>query len=371
MQPRHAPIVLSLAAAAWSWLASATAADTADRQLPNLPAPDGPRFAITDRVWPQAVGEAHVCLWRDDKLAAVSITIDDNCAPDHAFWLDLGERTGYRFTWFVITGAVEQEGPFFGNWDGFRALLDAGHDVQSHTVTHLNPKRGFSGDVEADYRDSAIQLDEELGADPARVIAYPGGSNRDLNDPALAAPYYAAGRGVQGTINRVNATDYLNTASVGGLKISEPRWANLAGLLDPDSRLYRGWYSTHYHLVKDESRPNLLEGIDWLEENADDIWVGRWKDVALYGQQRDTAQLDTLETTPSRIRLSLTDRMDDTRFNVPLTVKVRVPDAWSSVTLTQAEGQTPLDVIAHGGGSFVLAPIVPDAGEAILEPGDD
>lgn len=369
---KHALLVTSYGAAIAASVScpSLVAADDTARQLSNLPASDAPRFAITDRVWPDEVGDAHVCLWQDDKLAAVSISIDDNCAPDHAFWLDLGERTGYRFTWFVITSAVENAGPFFGTWDGFRALLDAGHDVQSHTVTHLNPKRGFTGDVEADYRDSALHLDEQLGTDPARVIAYPGGPNRDLNDPALAAPYYAAGRGVQGTVNRANATNYLNTASIGGLKVSEPRWANLAGLLDPDSRLYRGWYSTHYHLLKDEARLKLLEGIDWLERHADDVWVGRWKDVALYGQQRDTAELDTLEATPSRIQLGLTDRMDDTRFNVPLTVKVRVPDAWPSAVLTQADETTPLDVIKHAGASYVLAPIVPDAGDATLEPGD-
>lgn len=344
------------------------AAEPVDRQLRNLPAPDGPRFKLTDRVWPASIGEAHVCLWPDDKLAAVTIGIDDNCAPDHAFWVELGERTGYRFTWFVITAAVGNEGPFFGTWDGFRELLEAGHDVQSHTVTHLNPKRGFAGDLEADYRDSAVHLDEKLGPDPARVLAFPGGKNRDLNDPAVAAPFYMAVRGVQGTVNRANRTNYLRTSSIGGLKISEPRWANLEGLINPESRLYRGWYSCHYHLLKDKSREDLLKAIDWLQAHDAEVWVGLWKDAAMYGQQRDTAELETLEASDERIRISLTDRMDDSRFTIPLTVKVRVPDGWSVVTLTQQAQQTELTSIEHAGGRYVLAPVVPDAGEAVLEP---
>lgn len=39
--------------------------------------PDRPRFELRDRDWPGKVGEASVCLWKDDALAACSITIDD------------------------------------------------------------------------------------------------------------------------------------------------------------------------------------------------------------------------------------------------------------------------------------------------------
>ena len=71
-------------------------------QKRNLPAPAGPRFTITDRVWPTDHGQADVCLWDDDKLAALSVTIDDNWVSDHTFWKSLTEKYGFHFTWFVM-----------------------------------------------------------------------------------------------------------------------------------------------------------------------------------------------------------------------------------------------------------------------------
>ena len=35
--------------------------------------PVTPRFPITDKVWPAKAGEASICLWEDDKVAAFSV----------------------------------------------------------------------------------------------------------------------------------------------------------------------------------------------------------------------------------------------------------------------------------------------------------
>ena len=80
----------------------------ARKQLRTLPpAPKQGRFPMSyERVWPEKAGQAHVCLWADDKYAAVSIPIDDNCQPDHDWWIAQGAKHGFRFTWFVITDAI-------------------------------------------------------------------------------------------------------------------------------------------------------------------------------------------------------------------------------------------------------------------------
>ena len=60
------------------------AADGApDMQLRTLGKTGAPRFDPPEITWPAAPGEAEICLWKDDKYAAVSLTIDDNCRPDH------------------------------------------------------------------------------------------------------------------------------------------------------------------------------------------------------------------------------------------------------------------------------------------------
>jgi len=113
---------------------------------------------VTDILWPENFGEAHVALWKDDKLGAISITIDDNMAPDHEWWIEQGDKYGFKFTWFVITERPSPEGPggFWGDWDDFKALYNLGHDIQSHTVSHLHGEYT----IVEEYADSREEYNE-------------------------------------------------------------------------------------------------------------------------------------------------------------------------------------------------------------------
>ena len=99
-------------------------------QLMNLPPPEkGGRFKTpTDLVWPEKPGDADVCLWSGDRFAACSITIDDNCKPDHGWWLKLSEELGIKLTWFVITDhcVYKRNAGLYGTWADWQKLADAG-----------------------------------------------------------------------------------------------------------------------------------------------------------------------------------------------------------------------------------------------------
>ena len=149
-----------------AFFALALCASTAvgGEQLLNLPPPPkGGRFTTpTDLVWPEKPGDADVCLWSGDRFAACSITIDDNCKPDHEWWLKLSEELGIKLTWFVITDhCVKKNNPGFnGTWADWQKLADAGHSIQSHTTNH-KAKHGdvpmpSDEEVESMYRDSLI-----------------------------------------------------------------------------------------------------------------------------------------------------------------------------------------------------------------------
>ena len=95
-------------------------------QLTFLPDSKADRFELTDITWPGKVGEAEVCLWKDDRYAALSITIDDNCRPDHDWWLAQCEELGFGVTWFVITKSIDVYNTgFTGTWADYRKLARA------------------------------------------------------------------------------------------------------------------------------------------------------------------------------------------------------------------------------------------------------
>lgn len=326
--------------------------------------PAKPRFAITDRAWPVKPGEASVCLWADDKLAAASITIDDNWGPDHPWWIEQGQKTGFKFTWFVITERPGTRGPW-GTWEGFRKLYELRHDVQSHTVSHLHGEY----DIETEYRESKATLEKNTPGNKVLVLARPGGQHDVKNDKAVAAKYYIAARGTRGNPNRANLIDYQQTNSTGLTR------EMIDKILNKDDRNYwRGWLCTHFHGIsngktEEERRAKaqrVAEALAYLKSKEADIWVGTFREVVLYGQERDTATLMVTENTEQSIKLNLADRMDDTLFDYPLTIKVRLPSAWPAATATQGDKAVAVRIVEQDGGKFVLFKAVPDRGPIVL-----
>ena len=351
-----------------------TAAITADLQrLVLAETPTQARFELRDRDWPDKFGEASVCLWKDDALAACSITIDDNTAPDHAWWQEMAKKYDVRVTWFIVTSSVGSG--WGGTWEGWRRLHAEGHDVQSHTVNHLRTTSPTWKGVEAEYSESIRQIEAAMPGHKVLVLAYPGGKDQDtLNDPKLAAKHYIGCRGGAGLINPANRINYVQTNSIGMLHVDEPKapWADMQALFQKSTRrdsVYRGWYCTHYHQVKPEMREQEEQHLTFVHRHVEsnDLWLGLFREVVQYGQERDTAHLQVKAAAADKIVLNLTDEMDDQRFDFPLSVKVRVDPSWKAVKAMQGDRTVESKLLKHDGTAYALVQIVPDQGDVHLE----
>ncbi len=363
-------------------LAAALPVLAAEPGLRTLGKADKPRPEIPEITWPAEPGQAEICLWKDDKYAAISLTIDDNCRPDHDWWLAQAEKHGFPLTWFVITDKVGgRNSGFDGTWADWQRLADAGHSIQSHTTNHRAAKKGepplSDAEVEAMYRDSLAAINEHVTNNVACCIAYPRGEpHREI-----AAKYAIACRGTYGAPNEVNSIDYLNVNEgnyeQGFIDVllngtaDEPKWLNKA-----DHRFRRGWCAVLHHLVHhghtqeeiDKSVAYYEKKLANLAKYKDRIWIGTFPAVAKYGQERDTATLATVSSAPGRVVLSLSDKMDDKLFDEPLTLKVRLPGAWKTVRAAQGGKAVAATFVSHDGAPYAFVDAVPDRGEIVLAP---
>jgi hypothetical protein len=351
-----------------SWLAvsfivfAAAGATYAQNQLHNLSdTPKAPRFPVTDHVWPAAPGDADICLWADDKTAAMSFTVDDISPANAAWWLEMIKQYGdFKVTWFMITSELNNTA---GPWSQCPPLLALGHDVQSHTVTHVNS--------DAEYRDSQVAIEKNVPGHKCDFVAYPGGlAHAGPIDRTSAIKYFAAARGASGRINPANQIDYFNTGAMSSVLTTNdpsiPR-TNLSSLLDKKAApYYRGWVIRITHGVYnfEQMRPMF----EFFAAHKEELWGGTFGEVAKYGQERDTATLKVDENTASRIILTLTDRMLDSRFDYPLTIKVRLPSEWKNVKAAQNGQAVASRMIDHEGAFFALVNAVPDRGQIVLVP---
>ena len=301
-------VFLSCLAAGFLSLNTAAAPDGKNRTLLNLPPSGTPRVKVTDRVWSATPGDAQVCLWKDDKLGAVTVTIDDNCAPDHEWWLETGKKYNFKFTWFINTGFISGDPRRYqGTWDHFRKLFAAGHDVQSHTAYHLGRK-----DItpEEDYLSPIAAIEKNIPG--CRVLTMASRENE------YSRNHFIANRETYGTLNDPAKINYRATCSLSGyVELDKPRhWAYFPGIFDPSSRNFRAWCCIHYHGLNPQKKADTIRYFDYFKEHEADLWITTFRELVTYAQERDTAELKITANTPDEIKFILKNNILNMQHNV-------------------------------------------------------
>ena len=346
-------------------------------QLLNLPAVSAPRFTVTDRDWPATFGEMSVAMWSQDKLAAFSLTIDDNHVRDHAFWYEMAEQYGWKWTWFVIANQVGWAS--HDHWGHWQEAVDKGHDIQTHTYSHLCDALFYTS---REYRQSQAVINQNLDGAEVVTMAYPFGVNtnkngspcvsldtsRTANDRDEAAKHFLAARDVYGALSHPARLDFMKVPSVSSARnffdASRP-WAYFDSVFDASSNNWRTWYSAHFHgLYNEAQKQGVRDVLAHVKTREDDVWVGTFTQIAKYAQQYASSEFSGIQITANSLRFELKDEMNDQWFNEPLTVKVRLPDGWSglSVNATQSGAALPAQAIQHDGAYYALVDVVPDRG---------
>ena len=371
-------------------------------KLSNLSeTPKEPRFPLTDKVWPTRVGEASVCLWEDDKLAAMTLGVDDNNAMDLPYWKGLEKKYGkLNITWNLIVCGIESNvekgrASAYGTWKTWQQMVSEGYHVSSHSMCHNHdpvPSDGWPGpDWEA--AESQRLINAHIPGFKAKLFARPGAGVpafsivRGSWDASIKKYYAGARDGGRDALNEANMIDYFHIHSTTGnvpaivddkdTKVPDQNLNNLfaADPKHPYHKYYRGWANVFIHFIGqgkafDTQAHTVAYGkvLAFYNTHRADLWTGFIDDVALYGQERDTATLKTDGASDAKIQFTLTSKMDPSVFNYPLTIKVRLPTAWKGAVAQQNNVAVPVAVITHEGALYALVKAVPDRGQVTLTP---
>lgn len=333
------------------------------------------RFKLTDKVWPQTIGEASVCLWNDDKLSAFTITIDDNNEQDIPFWIQLQEKYALKFTWFVITEADEKQN--VKNWNLFNQLSNAGNAIQGHD------DRNWYEDKEKGIKFPSLKkynkriectintIEKHMKGQRCLTYAYPWGEG-NVDE---VAKHFISSRGVIGLLNPANQIDFKQVRSVSNPHIyvnDSTRNRYILPLLDETTKLegvnyYRGWGSTHFHHVTSpEAQKTTDEFLNYLKQKEGKLWIGTFPDIAKYAQEYATHTIKVDSVSETIISFNLTDEMEDDIYDFPLSVKIRLANNWKSFSATQNGKVIESKTITRNHYKYALIKVVPDRGQVVL-----
>ena len=90
--------------------------------------------------------------------------------------------------------------------------------------------------------------------------------------------------------------------------------------------------------------------------------MGLFREVVLYGKESEAATLVVPNVTQDFVELALTDTLDDSLFDYPLTLKVGLASSWTGATATQAGQAVPVRIVTNEGNNFALVRAVSDRG---------
>lgn len=191
------------------------------------------------------------------KGAIVTIIDDDIKNEVKTVWLPVLNDTGAKMTFACITGAVGTTG--YMSLEEIKDLQVQGHEIVSHSVTHLATSSIPVGTAEVEYPQSQQWL-KDNGFKGYETLVYPGGMpvNRvDIKN--VARKYYKYGVDT----NNIIGVSY-NTAPVDNWRVSRVQGdtrtlEQLKGYVD-EAMVENGWLilMTHSHVVDPQKMRDFI-----------------------------------------------------------------------------------------------------------------
>ena len=265
--------------------------------------------------------EVEIARWSGFAEAAASITFDDGTRDQYLVARPILERHNVRATFFLISHKmdrglwVDQAGPRrLMSWSEAARLADAGHEIGSHSATHVDLSRN-DVNLELELGASRTQIERRLPGISVRTLSWPyWRSTTEAREYASEAGYIAArgGAAIPAQFRRLPETGALNVPAM-GLRPADPseEWDELAA----EAVANGGWvvYALHgldngtvsdmelgWKPIPDTELERILTRLQ--EQN---IWIAPFGEVAAYKLLRETARVYLEPLSYDRVRVSL------------------------------------------------------------------
>ena len=305
---------------------------------------------------------SEVGTWQGFRSGAVSFTFDDNTPNQISVALPMFDQHGFKMTFFPVINW----GP---NWTALRAAALNGHEIGSHTVSHANLS-SLSNDQQAvELRNSQDAINSHVQGQKCLTMAYPSGA---LGNASICRQYYVAARGVSGVVVPKTPSDFMNISSiVCGNQGSIQRTSDFTSKADVAASS-NGWIVFLIHAIDNESgysptsSTQLKGALDYLSQNKGRFWVSTFSNIARYIKERNSVSVNQISVKDTIITLAVTDTLNNSIYNYPLTIRRILPQGWFSAKVTQNGKILNSQIVNANSKIYIMFDVVPDSGDIQL-----
>ncbi len=301
--------------------------------------------------------------WPGFASGAVSFTFDDNCANQLAVALPMFNEYGFKMTFFTVINW----GP---NWAALQQAASEGHEIASHTLSHPSLGTLSYSQQETELKNSQEDIDSRIAGQECLTIAYP---NCVEGDTSLCGKYYIAGRGCSGQVEPGTPKDFLNISSIiCGSQGSVQTTQNFIDKMVAAERM-NGWTVFLIHAIDGDNgysptKSGAIQGaLDYLNTNRDKLRESSFVNAVRYIRERNNVSVKEISGDDTLIALEVTQTLNDSIYNYPVTVRRVLPPDWDSVSVFQNGNEINSGITELNSGKYVVFDAVPDGGEIRLK----
>lgn len=301
---------------------------------------------------------ASLATWPRNAPAAFSITFDDDFSNQYTLAYPILTELNVRATFFVITKYLDRR--LYGvGWDEFRAMSQAGHEIESHSEYHPDFSKLDSGTALAELQNSQKTIEKQLPGKRCLFLAWPYGKSSPLTRK-IAARFYLAARGVGERPSGPRALDVYSIDASG----EDGTFIAFMDSVKKD----QGWLIRVVHRVGDSAgqlpvsrlREQLLAAI------GAKYWIAPFGEAYMYAKARDSARVESAEATDSSQIIRLTSPLSDTAFGFPLTLRVRLPRGWGDAEVLQGSRPVWHRFLLDGGQPWLETEAIPNSADILV-----
>jgi oligosaccharide reducing-end xylanase len=303
--------------------------------------------------------------WQGFKTAAVSYTFDDDLGNQYSIAVPMFNTKGFKLTLFTVTGWLG------GNYSNVKTAASYGHEIASHTVDHATMSSLSDADQTSECANSQSTINANVTNQKCVTLAYPGCA---VGNESIVAQYYIGARGCSGQIVPSTPSDFMNISSIicGSMGINSASALNSAA----DSAANSGrWCVYLIHALDNEGGYSplassiLQSSVNYMDSNRGKFWVQTFGNVVRYIRERNAVNVAETGSTSTTLTVSVTDSLDNSIYNFPVTIRRPLPSGWSSATASQGGKDLGAQIVTVSGTTYVMFDAVPNGGNVTITKG--
>jgi len=263
-------------------------------------------------------------------------------------------------------------------WDELRRHMTEGHEMANHTITHALLPVMNEANIAYELDQSKKEMLEQLGPKSQFSVEAPFGIDDPRVKDVVSSRFPVTRNWVQDDfmtgILRGGRTDPTTSTK------EYVQWQRGPLTATPLAEM-KGWVETSmdhgiwlvlvFHGIEGIgwqpiTTENLRIYLDYISDRKPRLWVATYQDAAKYARERHASAI-VAKVGSDRIEVTVTHSLDKKLYDLPLTVKTRLPADWKLAHFQQGNDTRWLPVNHEGDSAFVLYRIAPNGPPAVLE----